>query len=1159
MAEIGTKVQESNYSNFDFLDNINLKKSQLNIKVEIGVLNIPSREGFQQAFVENFAENQFFPTPGGKQGQSFAANPILNPNKSQTLSATVNGIANQHFEVTGAPYCTFVEGTLEAGQPHPYYNLIVGPAGAPSYEASSTLSYAENNPAILTQFFQQSYNAESLVFNKVGKPFVPGTTKTSNAVAEKQKSGAIKAITSYNIWEVENLGGIDPRDPKQVENKTNFFNFQRWLGFLPKPGATLEKTQPYAQTVSFSDTSEIQVFASNSQVSLRRYYPISKDYAHSSDCKYLIYDSATGSEPELKAEPLKLYNEYYSPNPKKPNIKEKVPGVGFVLKFSSVVLNNIPPTAASGSPTVLAAPQILVSWGKISATEEELKQATAAGQICKYTLKLSANDTPTVYFNITDRELTNDVVSPNNKSVALTSLKGLNYQDGNTGSKSPNNLQIFVYYSGPYMQIGNSTNPGEWQTIAAFEGPVDNPSNSPEQPLKKLRHKLDEESEIRISAQFVNFTFSYGPPLFSPYDPNNINKFSANLANTLNFVSGSIPKPIQPTQSKPSVFNGFADQFLSQQTSVPENILSNAIVTFASAEDFDVNVKDDDINDETTEINSPAYIDARAVILASDFSYDTTAQGTKFKLTFPKNAGGFTFNNFKPTYAPEPNIKEFYSYYDFKLKNAADSITEILSGAVKSLSVTKKIDSEKNSRIESDLNIQFINLNKSEAGLTILQFMRQNITTIRVSAGYETLYPFFEGMVEEITVTEGLSETNIKVSSKDLLQKLFIDDETIIVSTVYMKFQGMRYNKAINQMVYYSELHNHFKYALGDPTKGGEQSQTLGYAFNFNKDYRLPRLDASQLNTQAARFQISPYDDKVNTYFNMLASIKNLAIQINDGRSQNHVRFDVPIYYWYTSGSSEDKDFQGTKEVVKGNGVVMSSRTLGKDTDIFYLSKKDISKEMTTNISSLHGMLFSNDAFTSTSKSTNLFREGRYRYMDAAQRFHNIKVINKKEISFEALKNNGNYIDSVESYIGYPKLIMFDKAPQEFNEVQMSNTLIPKNEYASSWVKRIFNSAFSDVYENIKLKVFVAKPLKEWGSFYVAFEEGKKLFTLEQSSGRLIELPYDQKSGNSIDTAGENRMPDRYLYQSVTYNFDLEKNLITAEIDASKKAIQALE
>ena len=1125
--EIGTEIQQEDYSNFDFLKNDKFKQSQLNIRVEVGYLNIPSRAGFTAAYVENFSQSQFTPPAGGKQGQSFIDNQILNPNKSNTLISTVNGIANQHFEVTGAPYCTFVEGTLEANSVHPYYNLIKGPSNAPFYEASSTLSYAQNNPAILTQFFQQNYSAESLVFNKVGSPFIPSTTKTSNAVQQKLTDGKIKPLTSYNIWEVENLGGIDFRDPKQKENKTQYFSFQQYLGFLPKPGATLDKVQPYAQTVSFSDTAEIQVFASNSQVSLKRYYPISKDYAHEKDAKYLIYDSASGDTPELKDELTKLDQEFYIPDPKRPNNKKPVPGVGFVLKFSSVVLNNIPPTSAENNPTVLAVPQILVSWGKVNATKEDLNQATGDGIILKYTLKLTANAQPTVYFNITDRELTNDVVGPNAKSVVLSNIKGINTEDGNTGSKSPNNFQIFVYYSGPYMQVGNSTNPGEWQTIAAPSFIPENYQGGVSQPEKKLRHMLDENSEIRIQAQFINFTFAYGPPLFSAYDPNNINKFTSNLPNTLNFISGPIPSAIPNQQEEPSLFNGFVANSSLKQLSVPEIILNNSIKTFQSAEDFDVNVSENKISLQNTEINSPIFVDARANITYSDFEYSLTASDTKFKLTFPKNAGGITFNNFMPTIAPEPNIKEYYSFYDLKLQNTTDTPSEILSNAVTSLSIQKNIDPESNSRIVSNLDLNLINLNKSENGLKVLQFMRQNITVIRVSAGYETPYTFFEGMIETITVTEGLSETKIKITAKDLLQKLFIDDETSLVSSVMMKFNGMRYNKAINQMVYFSELHNHFKYALGDPLD--KEGQTLAYALNFNPLYRLPRVDISMLNTQLASLQVAAYDSKTNTYYNLLKYIKNLSIQIGTKPGENNIRFDVPIYYWYTNGSGEDQTFQGTQEVVRGNGVVMSSRTLEKDKDIFYLSKKNISEAMTTKISSLHGMLFGTDAFESSSNSLNLFKQGRYRFVNGQGKFNNIIVNNDKDT---LAKSRLPLIDDVESYVGYEKIVFFDKAPQEFLETQLPSSVLPKNEYAEYWVRRIFNSSFTDVYETIKLNVFVTKPLKEWGCFRVAFEE---------ENGSLVE------------------MPDRYLYQSVNYNFDINKNIITASIDASRKPLQAIE
>lgn len=1109
METVGSSINEPNDSNFDFLGKINLNKSQLNIKVELGVFSIPPRKNFAASYVENYSENQFFPSPGGKQSQSFAANPILAPNKSQTLTSTVNGIANQHFEVTGAPYCTFVEGTLEANKVHPYYNLIIGPPNAPTYASTTTLTFADN-PQNFNQDFKPVNNAESLVFNKVGTPFIPGTTKTSKAVAEKQDSGEIAPIISYNIWKVENL----MPDP----------GFQQWLGFLPKPGATVDNTQPYAQTLSYSDTAEIQVYASNSQVSLLRCYPMAKDYAHDRDCKYLFYDSASDGE-VLRAIPAKLYKTEYTPDPLKPKEKKRVPAVGFVLKFSSVTLSNIQPTQVPNQDGVLSSPQILISWGKIDATPEELNLATKNKEICKYTLKLSADSTPTIYFNISDNDVKNTTISANARSVVLTSLQGLNIQGRNSGAKSPNDFSIFVYYSGPYLQIGNSTNPGEWQTVAAPKNvKVNNYVSGPGQPEEKLKHMLDEKSQIRISAQFVNFRFSYGPPIFSPHDSNNIKNFTNTLANTLNFVSGALPVGLSKDEKE------------KLPTEVPSIIFKNAIGNFGSAEDYDTNVKPDDIEIKITELNSPAFYDVRTDWSEKDLICETTAKDSSFKLTFPENAGGFTFNNFKPVSAPDPEIKESYTRYDLRIEKSTDSISAILSNAVKSLTITKKVDDADAARIESTLNITFINLNKSLSGFKILQFMRQNITTLRISAGYETLYPFFEGMVEDIVVTEGLSETTIVVNSKDLLQKLFVDSETMILPTVFMKFPGMRYNKAINQMVYYSELNNHFKYALGDPLD--QKGQSLAYALNFNKYYRLPRIDVATLNIAAASLMIKAYDDKTYTYYNMLKTIKNLSIQVSDKISVGETtRFDVPIYYWYTSGSSEDMVFQDSTDVVNGNGIVMSSRTMAKDEDTFYLYKRAISPEMTTDISSLHGTLFSESAFTSKSKSTNLFRSGLYRYFDTQNTPHVISVSNDKETK---TAKNLPVIDKIESYVGYEKIILFDNPPSNFGEIKMPNTLIPVNEYAQSWVNRIFNASFVDVYENITLKSLVTKPLKEWGSFFVTYES-----TELDNNGQLVNVIV--------------KMPDRYLYSSVTYTFDIDKNLITAEIDASKKAIQALD
>jgi hypothetical protein len=208
---------------------------------------------------------------------------------------------------------------------------------------------------------------------------------------------------------------------------------------------------------------------------------------------------------------------------------------------------------------------------------------------------------------------------------------------------------------------------------------------------------------------------------------------------------------------------------------------------------------------------------------------------------------------------------------------------------------------------------------------------------------------------------------------------------------------------------------------------------------------------------------------------------------------------------------------------------------------------------MTTDISSLHGTLYGSEAFSSSSNSTNLCSLGLYRYMDVNNKPHIIKVFNNKDIkSYERLRNERN-IDDLESFIGYPKVIMFDKPAESYGAFKVDNVLIPKFPNAKSVVERLFNSAFTDVYESIDLNALVTKPLKEWGSFFVAFEEDGKLFTLEQGSGTVIEL---KDTGNYSSNV---RMPDRYLYQRVEYKFDIEKNLITASITASKKAIQTLD
>jgi hypothetical protein len=172
------------------------------------------------------------------------------------------------------------------------------------------------------------------------------------------------------------------------------------------------------------------------------------------------------------------------------------------------------------------------------------------------------------------------------------------------------------------------------------------------------------------------------------------------------------------------------------------------------------------------------------------------------------------------------------------------------------------------------------------------------------------------------------------------------------------------------------------------------------------------------------------------------------------------------------------------------------------------------------------------EGFISESSSTNLFREGRYRFVDVQGKMNNIITKNQKDekLSKKLISDGTLNIDGLESYVGYEKIILFDDPPADFSEVQIRRSLLPANKYAEFWVKRIFESGFTNVYEQIRLKAYVTKPLKEWGCFQVAYE-----------------------SDNASST-----LPDLYLYDSVTYSFKIEENLIEVDVGASKKPLQTL-
>lgn len=1041
---IGTEVIFDQPQNFPFLPEIEIQ--QLNIKVELGYLNIQPRNSFVQNFINQAVNNPFHPSPGGSQGESFVNNSNLKSYKSANLKTVVNGVIPSHMETTGAPYSTFIEGSITAQSDHPYYDMIIAPETETGYQFQSKANFSINQPLIQQNFYGQVDTVSVRQFNKLGIPFIPSTTKTSDAIAQLKNDDLINVGTTYNIWKIDNI------------NKEQF-NLVEFLGYVPKSGTQSKNLQPYAQTWPFTDASQIQVYASNSQVSLTRKYPISKDYAHNENAKYIIFNADDSSTLQVKDVGLS--------NPA---------SVGFSIVFNSISVSNTNPIGSSDN-TVLTEPRMIISWGSLN----DPNKYTDKNKISLYTLEISPNRPPRIYFNVNSQEIINKNIDPNHNFVELNNLKQILSAQRNSGAKTPNDYKIFVYYSGPYLYIGNDQDPSTWQTVKSQTLQVKNGEqfNSIE-----MAHFLDESANINIFAQFMNFTYMYGPPLFSPHDDQNLPGLTYDKdgsANTYNLVKGQ---------------NMVADgDVIPSESDINNFITSNQARTFES------------VNSNNFMGGASSYIDSRAVnpkfsctvqtpaISGNSLEFDYN-KVVKYKLTLPQDLGGHVYSKFfAQNKFKEPKISASYVTYltdQFEDGTVESILTQAVSSN-ESFSISQSVDKNSLTSLTSKLNIVFNNLNRSDSGNKILQFMRQNVAVIKVSAGYgKDLHTYFEGMISDIDIKEKLDITSISVKADDLMFKLFKDTSTCIVSRNRMVFPGMYYKDIINSIVELTELNNHFKYDLSDNL------------YNYISKTNIPRKADTILKIDLASLTVSPYSGEEN-YLKVIDTICGLSVQNNDPTTKIK-NFDIPILYWY---AGDDVD-----------GVVMSSRKQPKDKDKFYMRKSTITQELIENISNLHGYMLLDNPFSSNSNTENLQAVGLYRFTDIDGAFKSVYV--KNPIAFSI---SSSPIDTV-GYVGYNRILIFDNPNADPGpNIFLNSSLMSDEKMARDFVNRWMQAVYENVYENIEISSIVTKPLKSHGYFVICVESDD------------IEIP------------------EQYLYDSVTYTFDLNSNIIIANVSGAKKAI----
>lgn len=1069
---IGTEIQFNDSVNFSSVPLY--EPFQLNFKVELGYLKIKPRNTMAQTLSWQLVNNEYFPPPGGTKGESFVNSSRLKEFKSSGLSQTTNGIAPSLMEPGGAPFATFITASIVYDEPHPYYNLILAPKSE-KYSTQSVADFSLKTPLIQKNDYKAIDTNQSKQFNKLGGAFVPSSSKSSTAVQALLDKGDIEPLITYNIWEVDNIN-------------QQYFSLQKFLGWVPKTGTQSKNLQPYAQTWPFTDAAAIQVYASNSQVSLTRKYPISKDYLHDKKAKYCIYKSYEGSENTLVAQSVNLHSDnFIKPNGSVQKGAGKQNAVGFTLVFNSITASNTIPQGDVGiseGSTVITEPRIIISWGSLDNPKkyDNLKDQKV---ISLYTLEIDANRPARIYFNVSAEEIKNNNIDPNHNFIELKDLNLLKSFQKNSGSKSPNQFTLTVYYSGPYMYIGEGLDRSKWHTVAKPNLKVVNNSKFKE---IEFSHYLDDLSKINITAQFVNFTFMYGPPVFNPHDDQNLPGLASNYEKTANSYNYA------RSQTQITNDEGRTDEEIKElyESQFDDFFGNSSAVTF---QDY----------------NNPTLLEGLDLVGGAASYLDIRAVDPKFKTTvtipldegyaskvmnyitsFPTDLGGHVYSKqFAQSY-PDPDITKSYVVY-------LPEITELLSQSLTKISITKSVDKQTLSTLTSHLDCEFFNLNKTEEGIEVTQFIRQNVCVIKISAGYgDDLHTYFEGMVDNNASKEKLEESKFNLIANDLLSALFISPETSIVSRNQMIFVGMKYRAIINALVDSTELKDHFRYELS------------GSLYEFMTKKSIPRIPDTFVGPLLASLRVSAYSDSEN-YYNVLKQICGLSVQTKSNNSKSesgNKHFDIPILYWYVNEVNGDTI----------DGIVMSSRKELKDKDKLYLRKSAITEESISDIEFLHGCFTGVTQFESNSTTNNLATLGIMRFQQYDGTWQS--VFKENPLAFPNIFSGLN----TKGYVGYDRIVLFDNpSRQDGVSVYTESTLLATKKEAQNYLDRWMTAVYENVYENLNISVFVTKPLKEHGYFTICVE------------------------------SDEYEINEDYLYNQVAYNFDIDKNLIVANVSGAKK------
>lgn len=672
---------------------------------------------------------------------------------------------------------------------------------------------------------------------------------------------------------------------------------------------------------------------------------------------------------------------------------------------------------------------------------------------------------------------------------------------GNTlGLNNSTEFDVFVHFAGPNMYIGFDPDVATWNSIEPFKlNSVASQTNYSEY----AECRIPQDSMIQILFTNLQCSYTYSPICFD-----NLNYEEVNAINAESFSGVSVTG----TQGYGKI-KIHGDVAVGVDT-FTENALNKDLFTRRNP----TNVYNDpatNISQDTKE--APTYYsDWRrindgegGVLIDADYVGNPELYYRELNRTR---------DNTKPQ-DPRWSINGVVTYNTtiegpifFYLRNYTTATNKKISGINKSLwgeysdvtgyLVSAKIDDNfENNNLsyrKTTATLTFRNMTNDLIGRQILNVLQENILTFTLKAGYgNDKHTFFQGMTKNVTVVRKPDSYEVVVKCDDIGDTLLSGIHFNVANPVSLHFRTYKYI-----------LEDCFEFA-GLSQYYVPRSRVSGfdvlYDIYFNQYTGLPQYQ----NALSSRVISASRDRKIKDVVHPLLS---MMIHVSSPSGSNLAN-NLPVLYW----NPEKELFE------------LTTRGADDAEELFFagdaaIDGQGITYLVNSNPAGLHGLATS-DGWTEETAVDNLHSQ----VVLIHQNFDGYPSIFKSNNAFITQAVGDNAFARLNALVGpnvqYQEVLGYVGFNKDdyYNDQMPPNTGLIQSQILGKQIFDAKENVARRTFQSLSVNVYVTKPLKSYGKFKIKSFAG----------------------GVELDTTEE------YIYSSVSYTIDVDKNLITARVEGS--------